>query len=216
MFISRDSVNGLRNGFPLILSCTHPSACISSVAELSGAEKYSRQHGEHRRMVGAREGQTYERRGGGGVVASWRANFSLPSRHVTRPMQNPCEQFTSLIGRDKAWQDGCWRWSATGCWSWQWLTRARKNTDNAVWHSYTPFTSLLQVMCFLLKENTLSWSHFHHKNTRVSSFKSSVLICLLSGEMDHLQRKHSYINLSYVNFIEHNPTYTFQWDAGLR
>lgn len=79
---------------------------------------------EDRRVVRAREGQTYERRGGCCILEG-KLQFTLK----TQPIQNPVD-FTDWPRQALAGQ--CWQCSAIGCLSWQWLTRAKKNMDNAV------------------------------------------------------------------------------------
>lgn len=72
--------------------------------------KYSRQKEGHRRTGRARKTQTYEREGdgeregGGYCILEGKLQFTLKTRHPANT--EPCKQFTSLIGWDKAWQDG--------------------------------------------------------------------------------------------------------------
>lgn len=54
-------------------------------------------------MVGAREGQTYEVGVGGCHILEGKLQFTLKTRHPANT--EACEQFTSLIGRDKPLQD---------------------------------------------------------------------------------------------------------------
>lgn len=80
----------LINRFPLILSyiqtwCPwHVFPLLPGFAgqKVQQARQRTQTDGESKRRSDIREE---------GVVASWRANFSLPSRHFTQPIQNPAK-----------------------------------------------------------------------------------------------------------------------------
>lgn len=70
-------------------------------------------------MEGAREGQTNQRKKGGGGVVFWRANFSLPSRH-SRYKNHGTVDFTDWPRQDPTGAELLME--AIGCLSWPGLT----------------------------------------------------------------------------------------------
>ncbi len=110
-----------------------PSACMSSVAKLSRAESTA---GKTEDTDGWWEQEKVRHTRGGGLShlggqTSVYPQDTSPSQYRTLRTAH----FTDWPRQALAGQR--WGWSAIGCLSWQWLTRAKRNTDNAVWHSYT-------------------------------------------------------------------------------
>lgn len=111
--------------------------------------KYSRQDGGTQ-TDGESKRRSDVREEGGCRILEGKLQFTLKTRHPANTETLQTVHFTDWLRQDLAGQR--WRWSAIGYLSWQWLTRAKRNMDNA---SDIHTKNLLQRFCCVLRKTCL-------------------------------------------------------------
>lgn len=96
--------------------------------QASQGRKYSRQDGGTQ-TDGESKRRSDVREEGGCRILEGKLQFTLKTRHPANTETLQTVHFTDWLRQDLAGQR--WRWSAIGYLSWQWLTRAKRNMDNA-------------------------------------------------------------------------------------